>query len=575
MIAPMPSNPLNPSFFKKPALVLAVAAICGLGLAGCNDDDDVVFNPAPTTPTPVPTGDLIALTESGQIASVNRSAPNVLVSTQKIIGLQAGDSVVGIDYRPANGKLYGVGAKGNIYTIEPTTGVVTSVINLRNADNTAPFSGITGNPSQMAVDFNPAADRLRVVGNDGQNLRINVDTGATIVDGAINGATGAVITSVAYTNSFAGAISTRMINIDVGQDRLYLQDPPNNGTLSSTVFAPLGVDATSSSGFDIDGLNNMAYAALKVGGTVQLYSINLAALGTTTVAATLPANVNTTLPTSLGDVRGIALKSATNPVASVQGLSANNQLVSFNPTAPSITTTKAITGLMAGETVVGIDARVNTIMAGKSGLLYGLTNLGNLYTIDTSTGEATGKLPLTADSVDTTAPFIGLVGTAFGVDFNPTVDRLRVVSNTGQNLRIDVDKGFVTTDKAIDLAGSTPSISGIAYTNSFSGASSATGTKLYDLDSTSNNLYEQIPPNEGVLVLKGATGLTLVSSTGMDIAGGDNMVLAVNGNSLYRINLSSGAATPAVSVAGVANLEASRIGGTTTPALIDLAILLK
>jgi len=571
----MNPKPFKPSRFKKPALVLAVAAICGLGLAGCNDDDDVVFTPAPTAPTPMPTGDLIVLTESGQIASVNRSAPNVLVSTQKIVGLQAGDSVVGIDYRPANGKLYGVGALGNIYTIEPATGVVTSVISLRNADNTAPFSGITGNPSQMAVDFNPAADRLRVVGNDGQNLRINVDTGATIVDGAINGATGAVITAVAYTNSFAGAGSTRMIDIDVGQDRVYLQDPPNNGALSSTAFAQLGVDATGSSGFDIDGLNNMAYAALKVGGTVQLYSINLAVLGTNTAAATLPANVNTTLPTSLGDVRGIALKSATNPVASVQGLSANNQLVSFNPTAPSMTTTKAITGLMAGETVVGIDARVNTSMADKSGLLYGLTNLGNLYTIDTSTGAATGKLPLTADSVDTTAPFIGLVGTAFGVDFNPTVDRLRVVGNTGQNLRINVDSGLVTTDTAINLTDSAPSISGIAYTNSFSGASSATGTKLYDLDSTSNNLYEQIPPNEGVLVLKGATGLTLVSSTGMDIAGGDNMVLAVNGNSLYRINLSSGAATPAVSVAGVANLEASRIGGTTTPALIDLAILLK
>lgn len=552
----MMPNAFKPSRFKKPALVLAVAALCGLGLAGCNDDDDMVSNP---TPTPMPTGDLIALTESGQIASVNRSAPTALVSTQTVSGLKTNDSLIGIDYRPANGKLYGVGALGNIYTIDPTTGVATFTTAFKNAEATAAFTaGITSNPSLISMDFNPVADRLRVVGSDGQNLRINVDNGATIVDGIINGANRAVITSVAYTNSFAGAGSTRMIDIDVSQDRLYQQDA-NIGTLLTS--APLGVNATGSSGFDIDGMNNMGYAALKVGGSLQLHSINLAAIGTETAAASSLGN----LPASLGDVRGIALKPATNAGATVQGLSANNQLVSFSPLTPSMTTSKAITGLMTGETIVGIDYRLRT-ETDKSGALYGLSNLGNLYIINSETGAATGKLALTADPADTTAPFAGLAGTAFAVDFNPVPDRMRVLSNTGQSLRINVDTGVTITDGAINgVTGAV--VSAAAYTNSFQRLNAGT-TMLLDLDQTSNQLLLQSPPNDGTVAPIGAFGaaLTLSASNGMDIAGGDNgLVLATNGAGLYRINLMTGAATEL----------APKVGSATTPALIDLAIMLK
>ena len=557
----MMPNAFKPSSFKKPALVLAVAALCGLGLAGCNDDDDMVFNPSPTTPTPVPTGDLIALTESGQIASVNRSAPTALVSTQTVSGLKTNDSLIGIDYRPANGKLYGVGALGNIYTIDPTTGVATFTTAFKNAEATAAFTaGITSNPSLISMDFNPVADRLRVVGSDGQNLRINVDNGATIVDGIINGANRAVITSVAYTNSFAGAGSTRMIDIDVSQDRLYQQDA-NIGTLLTS--APLGVNATGSSGFDIDGMNNMGYAALKVGGSLQLHSINLAAIGTETAAASSLGN----LPASLGDVRGIALKPATNAGATVQGLSANNQLVSFSPLTPSMTTTKAITGLLANEIIVGIDYRLRTDAdkADKSGLLYGLSNLGNLYVINSETAAASGRLALVADSTDMTTPFAGLVGTGFAVDFNPAADKLRVLSNTGQSLRINVDTGATTTDGSINgIEGAV--VSAAAYTNSIQRTAAVT-TMLYDLDQTSNQLLLQNPPNDGTVSVVGTgLGITLGVSNGMDIAGGDNgLVLATNGAGLYRINLTTGMATEL----------AAKIGGATTPALIDLAIMLK
>ena len=567
----LPNN-LAKSAFKKPALVLAIAAICGFGMAGCNDnDDDFVSNP---TPTPMVTGDLIALTEAGQVVSVNRSAPNALVSTQTVVGLKANDSLVGIDYRPADGKLYGVGALGNLYTLDPSTGVATFTVALSAdvTDTTAAFTKITGNPSLMSVDFNPVADRLRVLGNDGQNLRINVDTGATTTDGNLNGVSNAIVTSTAYTNSFAGTGSTRMFDIDVNQDRLYLQNPPNDGTLSTVASAPLGVNAVGSSGFDIDGFNNMGYAALKVGNSLQLHSINLSVLGTETAAATLMGS----LPAAFADLRGIALKPAMNTGAMVQGLTANNQLVSFSPLTPSMTTTKAITGLLANEIIVGIDYRLRTD-ADKSGLLYGLSSLGNLYMIDSSSGAATGRIALMADATDITAPFAGLVGTSFAVDFNPFADRLRVLSNTGQSLRINVDTGATTTDGSINgIDGAI--VSAAAYTNSFQRPTQGS-TTLYDLDQTGNQLLLQNPPNDGTVSVVGTglgTALTLGASNGMDIAGGDNgLVLVASGNSLYRVDLNTGIARPAVSIASTPNLDASRIGGATTPALIDLAIMLK
>lgn len=558
-----PSSFTTPTFFKKPALVLAIAAVCGFGLAGCNNDDDVAFNPAPTAPTPMPTGDVIALTESGQIISVNRSEPDMLISRQMVSGLRANDSLVGIDYRPADGMLYGVGALGNIYTIDPSTGVATFKTELKNADATAPFSGITGNPRLMSVDFNPVPDRLRVVGNDGQNLRINVDTGATIIDGTISGGSNTaiinpVITSVAYTNSFAGAGTTRMFNIDVRQNRLYLQSPPNDGTLSS--FAPLGVNAVGSSGFDIDGTNNMGYAALNVAGALQLYRIDLATLGTTNNAASLIGN----LPNSIGDLRGLALKPATDAGTMVQGLSADNQLVSFNLLTPSMTTSKAITGLLSSEKIVGIDYRLRT-ETDKSGVLYGLSSLGNLYMINTDTGAATGRLALTAapDATDDNR-FTMLSGTEFAVDFNPVPDRMRVLSNTGQSLRINVDTGMTIVDGSINgVEGAV--VSAAAYTNSFQRPTGGS-TTLYNLDQTGNQLLLQDPPNAGVVTSIGSLGITLGMSNGMDIAGGDNgLVLATNGTGLYRVNLMTGATTELT----------PKIGNATTPALIDLAILLK
>lgn len=556
---------------KKSILSIAMATLCSMGIAGCDDDDNTIGTPPPQPPTA--TGNLLLLTDNGELASINVQQPDTLVSRQMISGLRSGDSLIGIDYRPADAKLYALGHMGNLYVINPATASAEFKVALSAdpTDTTTPFSSITGDKNLMALDFNPAADRLRVVGNDGQNLRINVDTGATFTDGPINGAD-ATVTSVAYSNSFAGAASTRMFDIDVKQDRLFLQNPPNDGVLSTS--AALGVNASGSSGFDINGLNNQGIAVLTVGANQQLYNINLSSIGSDGNAATLLGK----LP-AVGNIRGITIKPAANAATAAVGLTTNNQLALFKPASPGTVMLLPISGLAGEEAIVGIDYRLRTENSSKSGILYALSDAGNLYTINTSTGAASNRIALVAATDDTTLPFAGLIGASFAVDFNPFADRLRVISDLGQNLRINVDNGQTTTDGIINGIPAAQ-VSAGAYTNSFS--STVNATQLFNLERSSNQLVLQAPPNDGTLSAVGSLGITLGSVSGFDIAGGDNgLALAVvntgdsSSSTLYKVNLTTGAATPAINVSAVPNLEASKIGNAATPALLDIALLVQ
>jgi hypothetical protein len=112
-------------------------------------------------------------------------------------------------------------------------------------------------------------------------------------------------------------------------------------------------------------------------------------------------------------------------------LTSGNRLLTVDSATPgTVTKTVPITGLQSGETLLGMDFRPAT------GQLYALGSTARIYLIDENTGVATVSSTLAADPADTTAPFAGLDGTRFGFDFNPTVDRLRVVSDTDQSLRM-------------------------------------------------------------------------------------------------------------------------------------------
>lgn len=263
------------------------------------------------------------------------------------------------------------------------------------------------------------------------------------------------------------------------------------------------------------------------------------------------------------DIRGLALGAQS---VTLLGLSDANRLLSFKLATPNtIDSERPITGLNGDEGLVGIDVRP------KDGVLWGLTSGGRLVTIDPATGAATVRVTLAADAADTTAPYGGLQGTAFAVDFNPVADRLRVISNSGQSLRINVDTGATTTDGAINRAGTPAVVSAAAYTNSVPGAAT---TQLFDLDSASGVLALQNPPNDGTLTNVGSLGVGFAGGSALDIGGGANgLVLAAlrssagGASSLYRVDLATGAATLAN---GAATPATSLIGGTT--GLRDIAI---
>lgn len=225
----------------------------------------------------------------------------------------------------------------------------------------------------------------------------------------------------------------------------------------------------------------------------------------------------------------------------VYGLTAGNGLVSFDSANPaSVTDYGALNGMRQGESLVGFDFRP------RNGGLYAVSSQGRLYEVNVGTrqvsqvGGSTFNPPLR--------------GTNFGVDFNPTVDRLRIVSDAGQNLRVNPNDGTVVggmEDGALQYAagdanqGATPRAVGSAYTNNRDGA---TTTTLYNIDSGLNVLVTQIPPNNGTLNTVGSLMLDVGDAAGFDIATSDGAAYAAfnltgqGSSTFYRINLATGEA---------------------------------
>ena len=243
-------------------LVLVAALVAGLALS--------VW---PTPSVHAAAGSTIfAITTANSLLRFDSAEPGTILSTIAVSGLQVGENLLGIDFRPASGQLYGLGSTSRLYTIDLTSGVATQV-------GASPFAtALSG--TNFGFDFNPVVDRVRVVSDADQNLRLNPSTGALAATdtmlayafGDANAGANPNIVGVAYTNSFAGAISTTLYGIDSNLDILAIQNPPNAGLLNTV--GPLGADSSGAVGFDI-ARNGTALATLTVGGVAQLYSINL------------------------------------------------------------------------------------------------------------------------------------------------------------------------------------------------------------------------------------------------------------------------------------------------------------
>ena len=226
---------------------------------------------------------LIGLTTENALVRID-SETRRAATPVRITG--ADSRVVGIDQRPQDGRLYGVTERAQIVTIDPANGRATQVSRL----NTEFQSG-----GRVVMDFNPVANRLRLMGMNGTNLRVNVDTGEAVRDGTLNYAAGTPfagttprVVAGAYTNSVAGAQSTALHTIDTLTRSFNLQAPPNDG-----VQQPRGQVAESlppGVAFDIlaDGQGSNIGVAL-IGGTLHRVNLETGAASPLGAVAGLPA----------------------------------------------------------------------------------------------------------------------------------------------------------------------------------------------------------------------------------------------------------------------------------------------
>ncbi|WP_323797234.1 DUF4394 domain-containing protein [Nisaea sp.] len=172
--------------------------------------------------------DLIGLTANNQLLLMTDTQPGSARSLD-ITGVDT--KVLGIDIRPADLGLYAVTASGTIYTIDTKTGAAT-----RKSKISERLEAV----DNLVVDFNPQADRLRVMASNGQNLRVNVETGAAVIDGRLaydKGDTHAGeepgVLAGAYINSYKGTKYTQLFDVDSKNGMYVVQDPPNDGVLKT------------------------------------------------------------------------------------------------------------------------------------------------------------------------------------------------------------------------------------------------------------------------------------------------------------------------------------------------------
>lgn len=244
---------------------------------------------------------VVGLVADGTLVCFTEGTPGQLATVGTVTGLDQDASLVGMDYRPANDTLYAVGNAGGIYTVDAGTATVSLVSRLSQ-----PLQG-----TAFGVDFNPTVDRLRIISDAGQNLRVNVVDGSATVDGVLNipgtppvsPALG--VTAAAYTNNDADPnTATTLFDLDTTNDNTVIQAPANAGSLSPT--GKLGVDAAGAVGFDIysdqrDGTTTGQQALASIAtsdGATSLYRVDLLTGRATGVGAFSQPVVDIAIPTA-------------------------------------------------------------------------------------------------------------------------------------------------------------------------------------------------------------------------------------------------------------------------------------
>ncbi|MGH7615401.1 MAG: DUF4394 domain-containing protein [Gemmatimonadales bacterium] len=250
--------------------VLPLTLACG-GTGGTN--------PPSGSPSPA----IYGIDSANTLIVFRATRPDLVTRTVAVTGLQTGERVAGIDFRPNDGKLYALGTSSRLYVVDSVSGAATAV-------GAGPFTPALAGTA-FGFDVNPVVDLLRVVSDSNQNLRLSpvtgtvvgVDSALAFLPGDVHAGADPTVTAAAYSNSKPGASSTILYALDAAFAAFVTLPTPNSGRLSTVGSS--GVVTAKLVGLDIDGASGVAYATFNPPATTtsQLYTVNL---GTGTVILT-------------------------------------------------------------------------------------------------------------------------------------------------------------------------------------------------------------------------------------------------------------------------------------------------
>lgn len=223
-----------------------------------------------------------AVNDRAELIRFKAGQPERLMARLPLQGLPTGERLVGMDFRVARGVLYALSSRGWLYTLNPENARLTPV-------GQAPAVTLQG--QRFGVDFNPAADRVRVVSDSGQNLRLHPDTGTLVAtdppltydphDAAA--ARPPLVTAAGYTYNPNDNKLTTNYAIDLNNGTLVMQGSregqvpavsPNTGQLRTV--GSLGLPGPlEDASLDISDVRNTPLAALRIKGQTRLYLLDL------------------------------------------------------------------------------------------------------------------------------------------------------------------------------------------------------------------------------------------------------------------------------------------------------------
>jgi Domain of unknown function (DUF4394) len=270
---------------RRTLLLILPAALAGCALPGAND-------PAAPPLPPTKVTSVWAVTDAHELIRFAPDSPHSVLARVPLAGLAAGERLVGIDFRVARGVLYALADSGQLYTVDTASGRLSALG--QPVPALRPTEGLG-----LGFDFNPAADRIRVVDAAGRNWRMHPDTGAVVDgdttkpglqpdgtlrwrEGDANGGRLPRLAGAAYTyhkkdDKLTTNYAIELSGLLVMQGSAEGTQPvvsPNSGLLSTV--GELGTGAIDDASFDIADVDNTALAALRVRGRTQLHRVDLA-----------------------------------------------------------------------------------------------------------------------------------------------------------------------------------------------------------------------------------------------------------------------------------------------------------